>query len=161
LSADGVNLAMMLFGSKTVSWFDIWSLEHVLSGIGMASLCALLADKVLLKGLPELPAAAKKRYYLLTILFVEYVWEGIEFYMEEGYTHIPAVTYWLQGVEFWGNRLITDPLMTLAGGVIGLHRRGVVLPARILYLIFLLTHVFVFPHCMYLQDLIDHVLLGR
>jgi hypothetical protein len=151
---------MMLFGSKTVSWFDIWSLEHFVSGICLAALCAPFVNKVLLKGLPELPAAANRRFYMLAILFVEYVWEGIEFYMEAGYTHVHAITYWLQGIEFWGNRLITDPLMTLAGGLIGLRWRGVILPARIFYLIFLLVHVFVFPHCMYLQDLIDHM-IGR
>ena len=85
------------------------------------------------------------------------MWEGIEFYMEAGYTHVHAITYWLQGIEFWGNRLITDPLITVAGGMIGLHRRSLILPARILSLAFLFTHVFVFPHCMYLQDLIDRV----
>jgi hypothetical protein len=148
---------MMFFGPKTVSWFDIWSLEHLFSGIAIGTLCALFADRVLLKGLPELPAAGKKRFYILTIFLVEYVWEGIEFYMEAGYTHVHGITYWLQGVEFWGNRLITDPLITVAGGVIGLHRQSLILPARILSLAFLLTHVFVFPHCMYLQDLIDHI----
>jgi hypothetical protein len=146
---------MMLVGPKTVSWFDIWSLDHFLSGIAIASLCALLADKVLLKGLPELPPSAKKRFYILTILMIEYMWEGIEFYMETGYTHVHAITYWLQGVEFWGNRLITDPLITVAGGIVGMHRRSLILPARILSLAFILTHVFLFPHCMYLQDLID------
>ena len=147
----------MLFGSKTVSWFDIWSLEHFVSGVAMGSLYALFADKVLLKGLPELAPATRKRFYILTIVVIQYAWEAIEFYMEAGYTNVHAITYWLHGIEFWGNRLITDPMVTLAGAMLGLHRANLILPARIFSLTFLFTHVFLFPHCMYLQEIIDHI----
>ncbi len=66
-----------------------------------------------------------------------------------------VITYWFQGGEFWGNRVITDPLITLAGGVVGLYRNRWVLPARLFSLSFSLTHIFVFPHCMYLQELLE------
>src|SRR3954467_6458043 len=137
----------MIFGPKTVAWLDVWSIEHLVSGMAISSFCVLLADKVFLKGVREIPPAVETRVYVITILLVEYMWEAVEFYMEAGYTHVAAITYWFQGVEFWGNRLVADPLITWCGGIVGLRRPGLVLPARIFSLAFLLTHIFIFPHC--------------
>ena len=148
----------MLFGPKTDSWFDIWSIEHFVSGMAISSLCVLLADKVFLKGVREIPPVAEKRVYIISILLVEYMWEVAEFYMEAGYTHVQAITYWFQGVEFWGNRALSDPLITLSGGILALHRAKLVWPARIFSLAFLGVHLFVFPHCMHLQEMIERML---
>jgi hypothetical protein len=149
----------MLFGPKTASWLDVWSLEHFVSGMAISSLCVLLADTVFMKGVREVPPIAERRVYIITILLVEYMWEVVEFYLEAGYTGVPAITHWFQGVEFWGNRVLADPLITLSGGIVGLHRTWLVLPARLFSLTFLLVHVFVLPHCMYLQELIEKALL--
>src|SRR5690349_3208542 len=111
----------MIFGPKTDAWLDVWSLEHFVSGMAISTLCAVLADRLFLRGLQDIPTVAKTRGYMITILLVEYMWEVVEFYMEAGYTHVAAITYWFQGVEFWGNRLVADPLITWAGGIIGLH----------------------------------------
>jgi hypothetical protein len=148
----------MIFGPKTGAWLDVWSLEHFVSGMAISSFCVLLADKVFLKGVKEIPVVAETRVYIITILLVEYMWEVMEFYMEAGYTHVTAITYWFQGVEHWGNRLLADPLITWSGGIVGLHRPRLVLPARVFSLTFLLVHLFVFPHCMYLQDLIEKMI---
>jgi hypothetical protein len=148
----------MIFGPKTDAWLDVWSLEHFISGIAISSFCVLFADKVFLKGVEDIPKVAETRVYVITILLVEYMWEGAEFYMEAGYTRVAAITYWFQGVEFWGNRLVADPLITWSGGIVGLHHSKLVLPARIFSLTFLFAHVFVFPHCMYLQNLIEKMI---
>lgn len=148
---------MMFFGPKTVSWFDIWSLEHFFSGIAIGSVCAFVAERFVLRGFAEVSVATRNRVTILTVLTAEYMWEGIEFYLEAGYSGIHVITYWLQGVEFWGNRLITDPLITVAGSTLGLHCASLIWPARIFSLTFLLTHLFVFPHCMYLQELIPRI----
>jgi hypothetical protein len=145
----------VIFGPKTHAWLDVWSLEHFVSGMAISTFCVLLADKVFLKGVQEIPPVAEKRVYIITILLVEYMWEVSEFYMEAGYTHVQAITDWFHGVEFWGNRVLSDPLITLSGGFLALHRARLVWPARIFSLTFLGVHVFVFPHCMYLQDLIE------
>ena len=63
------------------------------------------------------------------------------------------VKYWFQGVEFWPNRLIFDPLMLILGYLIVKKYSFLVNPARVLSLIWLLTHIFIFPHSMYLHDL--------
>ena len=99
----------MIFGPKTDAWLDLWSLEHFVSGMAISTFCVLLADTVFLQGVREIPKVAETRVYMITILLVEYMWEVGEFYMEAGYTHVAAITYWFQGVEFWGNRLVADP----------------------------------------------------
>jgi hypothetical protein len=142
----------MIFGPKTTAWLDVWSLEHFVSGMAISSLCVLLADKVFMKGVREVPEIAEKSVYIITILLVEYMWETAEFYMEAGFTGVGAITHWFQGVEFWGNRVLADPLITLSGGIVGLHRAWLVLPARIFSLTVLGVHVLVFPHCMWLQE---------
>ena len=43
-----------------------------------------------------------------------YLWEALEHYLEAGLAGA-AVTYWFQGVEYWPNRLLSDPLMLVIG----------------------------------------------
>jgi len=92
---------------------------------------------------------------MVFILFVSYFWETIEFYLEAGYTNIDAVTYWFQGVEFWGNRLFTDPAMLLLGYLVVVHynSKKIIWFARFLSFTWLFIHIFIFPHCMYLQEI--------
>jgi len=82
-----------------------------------------------------------------------YFWETIEHYLETGLAG-PAVEHWLQGVEMWGNRIITDPLMLVIGYLIAKKWNRLVLPARILSVVWLFVHIFIFPHSMYLHDLL-------
>lgn len=140
---------MMLFGLKTEAWLDVWSLEHLISGITLSTMVTLLCGRVF----PEkgLSPTLRFRLHILCTLWLAYLWEVVEFYMEAGYTGLPGVTYWFQGVEFWGNRLITDPGLTLLGAVIGLKRRRLRWPARIFAFGWLYMHIAVFPHSMYLH----------
>ena len=61
--------------------------------------------------------------------------------------------YWFQGVEFWANRLISDPLLTVIGYYISKKYSFFVTPARIISLLWLLVHIFLFPHSMYLHEI--------
>ena len=63
------------------------------------------------------------------------------------------VEYWFQGVEFWANRFISDPLITVMRYYISKKYIFLVNPARILSLLWLLIHIFIFPHSMYLHEL--------
>jgi len=86
------------------------------------------------------------------VLFLAYLWETIEHYLEVG-TAGAWLEYWFQGVEFWPNRIIADPLMLVLGYMIAKKYPQLVIPARIFSIAWLLTHLFIFPHSMYLHDL--------
>ena len=145
---------MQIFGNKTVALFDLWSIEHLVSGMATVIVVEFLCKKFLPELYDSKMVSEKNRKIMLLISFAVliFLWEALEFYLEAGYTHNEHVTYWFQGVEYWGNRLITDPVITLIGAYIGLSYRKITLPARVFSITWLLVHVFVFPHCMYLQD---------
>ena len=81
------------------------------------------------------------------------MWESIEHYLEAGLAGY-TVEYWFQGVEFWPNRLLADPLMLIIGYMIAKRYPGFVNPARVLSLLWLFVHLFVFPHSMYLHEIL-------
>lgn len=135
---------MELWGLKTVAWFDVWSFEHILAGISFGAMVHLFHSGRI----------SQKDHHYICIIFVlciAFAWETIEHYLESGATGIAAVTYWFQGVEFWGNRIITDPLMVLLGHFIAVRWEKTVWVARVLSVIWLFFHVFIFPHSMYLH----------
>jgi hypothetical protein len=149
---------VIFFGDKQLAWFDVWSLEHFIAGVGISHLCALLGTCIFQKsgqGYSAEMVRQNPRPFMGYILMVALLWEVIEFYLEAGYTGIEAVTYWFQGVEFWGNRIITDPLLVLLGGYVGLMQKKLIWWARGFSVTWLYVHIFIFPHCMYL-----HVLMG-
>lgn len=149
---------MELWGEKTVAWFDVWSVEHFIAGMAFGSLWLWLARLQAERG--QYHPATQQHLYVANILALAYLWEAVEFYIEAGYVWDRA-TYWMQGVEFIGNRLLTDPLLTLAGALA--VQRKIVLRhfARIFTLLWLGTHIFVFPHSMYLHDRLTHALTGE
>lgn len=154
---------MQLFGMKTQAWFDIWSVEHFLSGMSVMTLAGWMAMRLMLHAHQKMPLTTEENIRfqkhplfapiaLLTTFLIAYMWEPAEFYMEAGYTNNDAITYWFQGVEFWGNRMLGDPLLTLAGGYTALIVPKLIWPARLCSLSWLLAHIFIFPHSMYLQE---------
>ena len=95
----------------------------------------------------------KTRYFdLIFVLLAAYAWETVEHYLENGLMG-DVVAYWFQGVEFWANRIFADPLITVVGYYIAVGNPKLVTPARILSLMWLLVHVFIFPHSMYLHEI--------
>jgi len=134
---------MEIWGWKTVALMDVWSFEHFLSGV-----TAGVVGMYVLRKKPHQPFK-----FIGFVLGGAYLWELIEYNLEIGHSGIEAVTYWFQGVEYWANRLITDPAMALLGSWVALKYQSVRLPARFASLLWLGVHVFIFPHCMYLHTL--------
>ena len=143
----------MIWGLKTVSIFDVWSIEHFLSGISIGALAVRCNMKIFKNKLDLDSGDIKTRYFaLIFVLLAAYSWETVEHYMESGLTG-DVVAYWFQGVEFWPNRILSDPLITVVGYYIARANPSLVTPARIVSLIWLLVHVLIFPHSMFLHEI--------
>jgi len=149
-----------IWGIKTQAIFDVWSIEHILTGISigtgvilhnnktLGSLILNLKEKIIQ---PNKINILKYKYDLILLLFLAYIWETLEHYLETGLLGY-RVEYWFQGVEFWPNRLLADPLMLILGYLIVKKFPKLVWPARIIIVIWLFVHIFIFPHSMYLHQ---------
>jgi hypothetical protein len=84
-------------------------------------------------------------------MFFAFLWEALEHYLEVGLLG-HDVSHWFQGVEYWANRLIADPLLMLIGYYIVQHYTSIARPARVFSAIWLFFHFFIFPHSMYLHE---------
>jgi hypothetical protein len=97
---------------------------------------------------------APLRTFIPTVLVAAYAWESFEHYLEAD--SLPVIMQWMQGVEFVGNRMITDPLLVLLGALV-FRRWGaerLAMAARAFIVVFVFTHVFILPDCMALQRLL-------
>lgn len=63
----------MIWGNKTLAYFDIWSIEHFVSGLSIGSLILFIYDRLKLK---EKNANYEFIYYI-SILFIAYLWEAL------------------------------------------------------------------------------------
>ncbi len=101
---DRVLEIPIFFGDQSVALFDLWSIQHFLVGILIGSL---------LLGSEKTEKPVKKwRVIIPFMIFVAISWEAVEVFLENG--HILFNSF-----EGWSNRLITDPLMALLGGMVG------------------------------------------
>ena len=141
----------IFFGDKTQAWFDVWSFEHVGSGIAAGAAATTLVRALV--GDAALTQRARHRLVYAVVLLQAYAWETLEHYLEAGTTGISTITHWFQGVEFWGNRLVTDPLLMVAGAAAALAYPWMAGPARVFSMLWLLVHIFLFPHSMYLHTI--------
>ncbi len=143
----------IIWGLKTVAIFDVWTFEHLLSGLSIGSFVATQNAKVFQNQLSSSNQLITTKYFdLIGVLLLAFAWETLEHYLETGLAG-ELVKHWFQGVEFWANRLISDPIMLVAGYYIVKQRPKLVWPARILSVIWLFVHVFVFEHSMYLHEI--------
>jgi hypothetical protein len=103
---------------------------------------------------PAPPPHPKIRFHLdfIAVLFLAFLWETIEHYLESGAAG-KVVADWFFGVEFWANRIVTDPLAVLVGYFLAKKFPRTIWPARILSILWLLIHIFVFPHSMFLHEI--------
>ena len=134
---------MEIWGWKTTALFDAWSIEHFLGGVTIGAIVIYLLDIKSDK--------SRKIMYPIIILSLAYVWEYIEYHLEIGSTGIDAITYWFQGVEYWANRLISDPLLALVGSYVARYYTNLIRPARLSSVGWYIIHILIFPHCMYLH----------
>lgn len=144
----------ILWGLKTHAILDVWTIEHLLSGLSVGSAVKVKNHKVFQKILNIANHNHHSWWFDISgVLFIAYAWETLEHYLEVGLGG-SAVEYWLQGVEFWPNRLIADPFMLVLGYMIAKKYPSLVWPARVLSIAWLVVHVFIFPHSMYLQEVL-------
>ena len=125
----------MIFGDKTTAIFDIWSVEHLFTGI----ILAWLISKISHTPKSNLPV----------LLLISCFWECLEHYLETGLWGI-TVQHWFAGVEYWGNRLIGDNLTVFFGYFIYKKYPKTIYFAFGISLIFFCSHLF-FPSSMDIQ----------
>lgn len=137
----------MLFGHKTVSWFDAWSLQHTMAGFILFVFVAH-RRKLTTEELTKLKFVS----LYATVVMLELCWELIEWALETGRIGTPRMTYWFQGEEYWANRFISDPLiLTLCGGLVWFKWPWLLNGIRLISLMWLAYHVMIFKHCMQLH----------
>lgn len=140
-----------IWGDKTTAILDVWSIEHILSGISLGHVVGKHHYRVFRRLLGGDHTVHSWHFNLAGLLALAYAWEALEHYLETGLAG-EGVTAWFQGVEFWANRLLADPLAMILGYAAARHWPRLVFPSRVASLVWLMLHVFVFPHSMYLQD---------
>ncbi len=122
--------------------FDLWSIQHFLSGVAVGPFFKKKRHK------------SQTRYSgIMAVGMIAYLWEWFEFQLEKGLLG-SRVKYWLHGVEIWPNRLFADPFLMIVGFLIAKKYPGCVRPMRWAFLTWFLVHAFVFPHSMYLQEIL-------
>ena len=87
---------------------------------------------------------------IVFIMFLALLWENIEHYLETIASQ--TIVYWFHGVEHWANRIIFDNLCVLIGYFIAFRFRKVKYFGRIFSVLWLVSHIFLFPHSMYLHN---------
>lgn len=143
----------LIWGVKTTAIMDVWTIEHVLSGISVGCAVRMSNHKIFKKKLGlDIHQITTRHFDLIGVLFIAYLWETIEHYLEAGIAG-PIVEHWFQGVEFWPNRIIFDPLMLVIGYLIAKKYPKLVNPARAASIAWLIVHIFLFPHSMYLHEI--------
>lgn len=142
-----------LYGLKTHALLDVWTIEHIASGMSVGMISKQVVEKHLVKDGVFIPLLLQLRVQLLVIFLLSFCWEMVEHYLETGLAGA-AVEYWFQGVEHWSNRLVSDHLAVLAGFFIFLKFPVVLWPARVFSIVWLVVHIFIFPHSMYLHELL-------
>ena len=128
---------MLLWGEKSVAMFDVWSIEHFVTGINAYFVCSHPRARRIFSVVGGLVAGC-------------YAWEALEHYLELGLAG-PAVKYWFHGVEHPMNRLVGDPLVLFFGAFVAHGRAYLSLPAKIFSATWLFIHIVIFPHSMVLQ----------
>jgi len=156
------NMIDFILGLKTQAIFDVWSFEHFFTGASIGVGVMLHNNKHLGKLITAIKegifhkkqiSLLKYRYDFILLLFLAYLWETLEHYLETGLAG-GWVEYWFQGIEFWPNRLIADPLMLILGYLFVKKYPKFVWPARVFIVVWLILHILVFPHSMYLHEIL-------
>jgi hypothetical protein len=141
---------MVFWGFKTEAAFDVWSVEHLMVGISLASAANFLI--ISLCGNETVSKAFQSKIQFILVLLTACLWENIEHYLEIGLLG-DKITYWFQDVEHWSNRLVFDNIMIMIGWFIYTKQNKLVWFARIFSAVWLFFHIIIFPHSMYLHTL--------
>jgi hypothetical protein len=145
---------VLIWGLKTEAAFDVWSLEHLANGIAMAAAAEMVTKRIV--KVENLTSAQKRMVSFILVLLIALLWENVEHYVEAGMFSGwigERITFWFQGVEHWSNRLIADNLMIILGWHIYAKNNRLFWAARIFSTLWMLAHIFIFPHSMYIHTL--------
>ena len=142
-----------IWGLKTAAIFDVWTFEHLSAGLSIGSIVKKKTKEELQNVNSKVNENYKTaiKFSVVAILFIAYIWEAVEHYIEQGLIG-EWWKYWFQGVEFWPNRLITDPLMLVTGYFIVLKYPWMKWPARCFSAVWIFTNLFLVPHSMTIQQ---------
>ena len=135
----------MLFGHKTVAWFDLWSIEHIAT---LMWLITSLMQRCRDRGIQQ-----RHSWYLATFLAIAlgFCWEFIEEPIERGLLG-ERVAYWMHGIEHWGNRWVADTLICgIIAALLAWQCPWLVWVAKYFAVYWCLGHIILTPHSMYLQ----------
>jgi hypothetical protein len=144
---------MLILWAKTEAAFDIWSIEHLVSGMVIGAIVDFIVKKYFLKW-EKVSRSLELKIDFILVLTISIFWENLEHYIEV-WLWWQRVEVWMQWVEHWSNRLIFDDTMVLLGWFIRTKQNKVVWFARIFSFVWIFFHIFVFPDCMYLQRVIE------
>ena len=141
-----------VWGLKTSSLMDVWTIDHVLTGMSVGCFSLFFNKKIQAK----YSVVVGDRSFctiidIVMVLFLAFLWETLEHYLEMGLMG-PHVEYWFQGVEYWANRFIFDPLMLVFGYMYIRKYPSQINVFRVLSVMWLVVHIFIFPHSMYLHE---------
>ena len=101
-----------LFGDKQISMLDLWSFQHLMSGVLIGATLRWLA--------PDF--SASKLRFISAVMLLSYGWEALELQLELG-TFGHCISEWKVGFEHWSNRLVGDPLLGIIGALIARRYR--------------------------------------
>ena len=143
---------MFIWGVKTEASFDVWSIEHLVMGISVGWLADKISTAMIRK--VQTSDSLRTKINLIIVLLVAFIWECLEHYLETGLWG-KNVEYWFQGVEHWSNRLIFDNVMVVLGWYIYGKKDRLIWFARVFSVVWLTSHILVFPHSMYLHRIFN------
>jgi len=130
---------LVLFGDRRFAFFDLWTVQHFLSGIFLGFVILSIKKVQFWK-------------YILLVLLASLLWEMTELLMEYGFLG-KSVSDWKFGYELIYNRLIIDPLSVLLGGIVFWYFRRAIYFAMIPLIAWLSINV-MSSNSMYVQNVI-------
>ena len=75
----------IIFGLKTAACMDVWTIEHILSGLSFGHAVKKQNHKVFKNKLGLSDECITTRYFdIVGVLFLAYLWETVEHYLETG-----------------------------------------------------------------------------
>ena len=122
-----------VWGHKTESIMDIWSIVHIATGISISGIL------INLRKICPTP--------LVILMVIVGYWEIYEPYFET-VVH-PIIVEWFGGTEHWINRGFADPMCAFFGFYIVKRHPGILPYVRIFSFIFLFFHIVVLQNSMY------------
>jgi hypothetical protein len=146
---------MEFIGHKNVAIFDLWSICHFLCGVALASILPGITSNKTYESEKNFDLK-NELFTVILVLVIAYSWELLEFFCETGGAG-KQIAYWLQGKEYYLNRLFGDPFLLLIGYIVGRNTPRFVWPARVILFVWIWVFVFILPHSMAYTKVLESI----